>query len=227
MEEDRYEQEQGKEITDAAINQINTAAKLATEKTPDAPVGEGNIDDKFAGLPIESLIAGPIIAAAKAQQELVALYVDGIKKLAYSEGDPAKGVNKLDISFDRPVRQQDQGISMQNMTISAPLLSLVPVPALLVDSVNVDFNMEVKEATLDKSENHAEAEAQVKYHSWFGLDAQISGKVSSTSSHQRESDSSAKYHITVQASQQPPAEGMAKLTALLADSMEPIESNKP
>ena len=37
------------------------------------------------------------------------------------------------------------------------------------------------------------------------------------------SDSSAKYNIYARTVQQPPSEGMAKLTALLAQTMEPIK----
>lgn len=42
--------------------------------------------DQFAGLPIESLICKPIVAAARGRQELTVVYIDGIKKLAYKDG---------------------------------------------------------------------------------------------------------------------------------------------
>lgn len=45
---------------------------------------------QFAGLPIESLICGPILAAARGQQELTALYIDGVKKLAYEDESAKK-----------------------------------------------------------------------------------------------------------------------------------------
>ena len=40
----------------------------------------------------------------------------------------------------------------------------------------------------------------------------------------RTTDQSAKYDIFARASQQPPAEGMAKLTSLFASVVEPIEA---
>lgn len=114
--------------------------------------------EKFAELPIESLIGAPITAAEKGQQELTAVYIDGLEKLAYED---------------------------------------------------------------DKT--HKSVETTVGYHSWFGLDASITGNVSSDSEHKRQTDSSATYKIHARAVQQPPSEGMAKLTALFAQAMEPIQ----
>lgn len=44
----------------------------------------------------------------------------------------------------------------------------------------------------------------------------------SDSEHRRQTDSSATYKIHARAIQQPPSEGMAKLTSLFAQAMEPI-----
>lgn len=182
----------------------------------------GNEAQKFAGLPIESLICKPIIAAAQGQQELTAIYIDTVKKLAYQDGSSG-ATNELSFQMQRPVVGQDGSITKQDYTIEAPLLSLVPVPAFLVDELTVDFEMEVKESTLDSNKTHADASVTVKYKSWWGLDAQITGNVSSDSEHKRTTDNSATYKIHARAIQQPPSEGMAKLTALLSQGMEPMK----
>ncbi len=184
--------------------------------------GGSGVDVKqFAGLPIESLICGPIIAAAKGQQELTAVYIDGIKKLAYA-GDDASKTNTLDFTYTRPVIKPDKTMGTQTCTLSAPLLSLVPVPAFTMDELVVDFNMEVKSTELQDDKTHSEVQTNLSYNSWFGLDASITGTVSSDQEHKRQTDSSASYKIHARAVQQPPSEGMAKLTALFAQAMEPI-----
>ena len=186
----------------------------------------GGVADEFVGLPIESLICGPIIAAAKGQQELTAVYVDGIRKLAFAQdtnGNPTDKTSTISMKVPRIVKQQDQQPKTQEFTIEAPVLSLVPVPAFLMNEMTVDFNMEVKQQTLDKSSNHADLSAEVNYKSWWGVDAKITGNVSADSMHKRTTDSSATYHVTARAVQQPPTEGMTKLTHLLAEAMEPIE----
>jgi hypothetical protein len=186
-------------------------------------VGAGPAD-AFAGLPIEALICGPIIAAARGQQQLTAVYVDTVMKLAYKDGKPGD-TNQLDFTYDRPVINQDHSITSQTCTVHAPLLSLVPVPAFTMDELVVDFNMEVKESESTDDKTHEEVETSVKFNSWWGLDASITGKLSSDSEHKRSTDSSATYTIHARAVQQPPSEGMAKLTALFAQAMEPIPTS--
>ncbi|MGN0141188.1 MAG: DUF2589 domain-containing protein [Roseburia sp.] len=189
-------------------------AAQTTAQNRDSDVGE-----QFAGLPMQSLICGPIIAAAKGQQELTAVYIDGIKKLAY---DKDNKTNTLNFQYKRPVIGQDKTVITQECEIDAPLLALVPLPAFTMDELTVDFNMEVKSSELTDDKTHEEASSTVSYNSWFGLDVSITGNVTSDSEHRRQTDNSATYKVHARAVQQPPAEGMAKLTALFAQAMEPI-----
>lgn len=184
--------------------------------------------EQFAGLPIEALICGPIVAAAKGQRDLTAVYVDTIMKLAYKDQDSGKEqndkreTNTLDFTIKRPVNKPDGTVETQDCEISAPLISLVPVPAFTMDELTVDFNMEVKNSDLQTDTSSMSASTSANYKSWFGLSANITGSVSSDSSHKRETDSTATYKIHARAVQQPPSEGMAKLTSLFAQAMEPI-----
>ncbi len=176
---------------------------------------------QFAGLPIESLICGPILAAARGQQELTALYIDGVKKLAY-EDESAKKTNQIEFQYERPIIGADKKVTVQKCKVEAPLISLVPVPAFTMDELTVDFDMEVKSTELQDDKSHKDASSTVKYNSWFGLDASITGNISSDSEHKRQTASSATYKRPARAVQQPPSEGRAKLTSLMAQAMEPI-----
>ena len=109
--------------------------------------------------------------------------------------------------------------------MEAPLLSLVPVPAFVMDEVNVEFTMEVKEQLTVSQTEKEEFGTNISFGGW-GFDASISGSVTTESGHERKSDQSAKYTISARAVQQPPAEGMAKLTSLFASLIEPVEINK-
>lgn len=190
----------------------------------------GGAAELFAGLPIELLICGPILAAAKGQQALTDVYIDGILNLAYEEkpekGKPTPPTRILEFKYQRPFVVQDNAPVYQDASIQAPLLSLVPVPAFTMDELTVDFEMEVKSSDLQTDKDHKEAGGEVNYHSMFGLSAKITGNISSDSTHTRQTDSSAKYKIHARAIQQPPSEGMAKLTSLFAQAMEPINVSK-
>lgn len=203
---------------DAAGTAVLDTGKV-TENTP----ANDDVAGSFTGLPIESLISKPIVAAAQAQQELTAVYIDGIKKLAYDESGKT---NMLNFSYDRPVIKPDGKVGTQEYTINAPMLSLVPLPAFTMDELTVDFNMEVKDMSMSDSKTHTDVGSSVKYNSWFGLDASITGNVSSDTEHKRQTDSTASYKVHARAVQQPPSEGMAKLTSLFAQAMEPIDMSK-
>ena len=191
-----------------------------------APTGSNGIAGEMTGLPMESLICAPIIAAAKGQQELTAVYIDGIKKLAYAtddKGNLTDETKEIVLKTKRPV--QDGGeVTVQDFEIHAPLLSLVPVPAFTMDELVVNFDMEVKNSSLDTSDTHKEASSSVN-GSAFGIKASITGNVSSDSSHKRSTDSSAAYHISAKAAKQPPTEEMNKLVSLFNSMMEEVPAS--
>ena len=178
----------------------------------------------FEGVPIESLICAPIVAAAKGQQQLTSVYVDTVMKLAYKDGTPDGETNILKMKMDRPVTTNDGKVEMESCIIEAPLLALVPLPAFTMDELTVDFDMEVKTTELKQDETKSDVSSQVGFKSWYGLNANITGNVSSDSLHKRQTDNSATYSIHARAIQQPPSEGMAKLTSLCAQMMEPIST---
>ncbi len=226
--------EQAAANIELARNQVVSQASEATEQQPLGAEGatNENVADSFAGLPIESLICAPILAAAKGQQELTAVYLDGIMKLAYKDGEAArpdenpKETNAIQLTVQRPVIKEDGTVTTQDVTINAPLLSLVPLPAFTMDELTVDFEMEVKQSDIKEDKSKSEVSSNLSYKSWFGLNANITGNISSESTHKRESDSTATYKIHARAVQQEPSEGMAKLTSLFAQMMEPIPVKK-
>jgi hypothetical protein len=182
-----------------------------------------NIAQKFAGLPLGLLVCSPIIEVAKGQAELCRVYLEYIHRLAYA--DEGKGekkqVNTIDFDLERPVTDGEGNIDKQKIKVSAPVLSLVPVPAFTMQEATVAFTMEVKEQVTDMSSKESHAEMKGSFSFWR-FHASISGSVTNKSEHTRSTDNSAKYDITAKAIQQPPAEGMAKLTSLFASIIEPI-----
>ena len=196
------------------------------EVTSETVLGEGNgVADSFSSLPIDSLICGPIVAAARGQQELTQVYIDTVMKLAYKGGEAGGETNTLNFSYSRPYTKEDGSMGTQDCTIKAPLISLVPVPAFTMDELTLDFDMDVKNSDMRADKTHTDVSSQASFNSCFGLKASISGNVTADSEHKRETDSTATYHIHARAIQQPPSEGMAKLTSLFAQAMEPIPTS--
>lgn len=136
-------------MSEKELSRENEEKELpAAEDKINTPPGE-DAGEQFAGLPIESLICKPIAAAAQGQQELMATYIDGIKKLAYQDGDKSE-TNDLEFKYERPVINQDGSMESESCMVKAPLLSLVPLPAFTMDELTVDFNMEVKSTEMSE-----------------------------------------------------------------------------
>lgn len=181
------------------------------------------ISKSFECLPIGQLICAPIVAVAEGQAELCRVYLDNLFRLAFKKSDNKKEINSIDFNLQRMIVNDSGETKTQNLTVSAPLLSLVPVPAFTMEEATVRFTMEIKEVSTQKNESGSEGNASAEFGKW-GFSAKISGKVTASSTNTRKSDHSAKYEIYARAAQQPPAEGMAKLTSIFASVIEPIEA---
>ena len=209
---------QAKEIISAALEE--------TQNRETSPVlkADSNVTDKFKGLPMRELIAAPLIAAAEAQQELAATAWNFYKQIAFD--DDGKTARVLEFDIKRPI-QQDGVMTTMPQSVKAPFIGLVPIPSLLIDRVDVDFQMEVTDTSNVKNTTNAEVETKASAKHWF-INAEISGKVTTARENTRMTNQTAKYQIHVSASQQPQTEGLSKLMDIMASCIEPIntESSK-
>ena len=209
---------QAKEIISAALEE--------TKNNGTSPVlGDSNVTDNFKGLPMRELIAAPLIAAAEAQQELAATAWNFYQQIAF-DGKSGNKARILEFDVERPI-QQDGKMTTMSQSVKAPFIGLVPIPSLLIDRVDVDFQMEVTDTSNVKSTTNAEVEAKASAKHWF-INAEISGKVTTARENTRMTNQTAKYQIHVSASQQPQTEGLSKLMDIMASCIEPIntESSK-
>ena len=199
------------------------------------------IADAFVGLPIESLILDPLLAAAKGQAALAQTTLDFVDSLAFEEakdGEAGRQAKIIDVNLDRLANSPEGSLKHISQRVQMPLLPLVTIPNFSLDTMEIDFMMEVKtsetDTTSESSEktNEAEAGMEASAKAGFGFwsaeakvtaNTKTSGTVSSSKDTQRTSDQSAKYHINVKAKQNEPAEGMAKFTQILATLIEPID----
>ncbi|KAA4703037.1 DUF2589 domain-containing protein [Bacteroides fragilis] len=190
--------------------------------------GQANgIADNFKGLPMRELIGGPLFAAAEAQEKLASIAWDYYQKIAYdtnADGTPDTTKTRLlKFQLERPVIE-DGVTSTQKVNVQAPFIGLVPIPSLLVERIDVDFQMEVTETNQTTDNSSAEASTNIS-SKWFGVNVGISGKVSSSRENTRSTNQTAKYQVHVTASQQPQTEGLSKLMDVMASCIEPINAD--
>ena len=196
--------------------------------TPVTAEASNNTADKMRGLPMRELIGAPLFAAAEAQQKLAAISLDYFNRIAFTErkdsngkpvqGDPETRILKFKVK--RPVEVNGQMEQMEQ-TVEAPFIGLVPIPSLLIDKIDVDFQMEVTDTNTTKAESSAELKSSASAK-WFTVQAEMSAKVAASRETTRSSNQAAKYQVHVTATQQPRTEGLSKLMDIMASCIEPI-----
>ena len=189
--------------------------------------------NQFSGLDMAALIGGPLTAACNAQTMLARSTLNFIEEVGLEPAD-ASGVRKVrtaNFSFDRTADGTDGKMGSENVEMNVPLLAIVNVPALSIDTVDVTFDMEVKSSTSSQSSSDKNAEldatAGLKIGP-FSLDVKIKGSISCHESNTRSSDNSANYHVQVHASQQKTPEGLMRMLDILSSAVAPsaVTANK-
>jgi len=172
------------------------------------------IGAELQALPLDFIMAAPLIAAVKAQ----AAAAEAVRGYIESMTDD-KGVPK-NVQLQVAIKQSDG--SCKDVQISAPLISLVPVPHLRIDALTVHFKYEVTQTL--RSSRAVDSELGMELGTgklltpW--VNATLKGSVSSKSSDESATNRSGQLEITLHASEAPMPEGLARLLGLLAKSMD-------
>ena len=172
-----------------------------------------SIANQFTGLPIENLISAPLLAACEGQKALAQSTAQFISEVGMD-----KDGNTKSVSF----KYED---GSEAVALDVPLLSIINIPSLCVDEIDINFDMEVSTQTASKSSTDSSAELSVK--AGFGCwSASFTGKVSHHSENSRKSDTSAKYTVAVKGKQEKP-EGLMKVLDMLNNSIGKQKGSAP
>ncbi len=171
----------------------------------------------FTGLPMDELISAPLIAVSEVQQQLTASTLDFYNKIAF-EGNAE--TRCLEFDLKRPVAESGD-IGMQEVHVKAPFLGLVPIPSLLIDDVDINFQMEVTDASTSKNTENADVTPN-----WFGTHVNVQGKVVTSRENTRSTEQTAKYQVSVSASQEQQTEGLSKLMDIMESCIEPLDTKE-
>lgn len=184
--------------------------------------------DQFSGLDMSTLIGGPLKAACDAQSMLAATTTRFIENVGMEapDSDGKRKVRTTSFTFKRAAVNEETGEQTEEeVEMNVPILSIINVPSLQVDNVDIKFDMEVKSAV--SSENKSAKEGTLDAEAGlaigpFHMDVKIKGSISSQESNTRSSDNSAKYHVEVHAAQAKEPEGLARMIDVLATACTPV-----
>ncbi len=184
-----------------------------------------NMRNHFTGLPMADLIGTPLKAACDAQVQLARSTYEFIRDVGF-DGEKTRNA---DFSFTRHVVTGKDAIGndvmdQQKVSLEVPVLAIVNVPSLMVDQVDISFDMEVRSSeSSSETEDKSFASKGSASLGWgfFKASVEMSGSVASHKENTRRSDNSAKYHVSVHASQAGTPEGLNRVLDIIANSVSP------
>ena len=92
-------------------------------------------------------------------------------------GEAQNIIDTAKAEVESPI-QKNESIVTEEQKIQAPFIGLVPIPSLLVDRVDIDFQMEVKSTETNKDNMSSDVSTNIS-SGWF-VKAEISDKVSTS-----------------------------------------------
>lgn len=212
---------------------------------------------QFQGLPMDSLIGGPLNAAAKANAAMALTQTTFMLDTCFTKEEltPASGSQAavynykpimIKMSLTRGViTPPDPSVQGSTTTVQPvetkfdlPLITIIPLNSLAVDNVDITFDMEVKssygEEQSQESRTKVAAEASFEAKIGYGpFSATVKGSASydkedkSSSSSHYEKSNSAKYHVGVHAAQLPMPKGVNIIIEAFSKAIEPVTMPAP
>jgi hypothetical protein len=204
---------------------------------------------QFQGLPMDSLIGGPLNAAAKANGAMAATQTKFMLDTCFSKDqtDPTASYKPIMIKMElergviTPPIIDSEGkestpaqIDKVVTTFNLPILTIIPLNSLGVDEVSILFDMEVKssygeeesqDSTIAKA-GAASFEAKIGYGPFSATvkgSASYSSEENASKSSHYQSTNNAKYTVNVHAKQLDLPLGVTTIIQAFSNAIEPLE----
>lgn len=177
---------------------------------------------EFQALPLAFIVAAPLKAAVDAQAVAAKTTSEFIDSLMTNDGADRKPVS---VDFSATLNQSagvdGSTASVKTVNVSAPLLSMVPIPHLRIDSITTHFKYEISSVQKESSESSKKGSVKIGSGKLLSpwVSASITGSVSSNSSSDSVMNRSGVLEITVNASEAPIPEGLAKILGILTSAI--------
>lgn len=196
---------------------------------------------QFSGLPMGALIGGPLNAAAQANANMAFTQTQYLLNTCFVKEDKG-GYSPImiDMTLKRgvitpPAKEgDDPKIDIVDTTFNLPVLTILPLNSLAVETVDINFEMEVNSSFSEQQEKTSSTEKQgtASFEAkagWGPFSVEIKGsasydsKDSETHSTHYQKSNSAKYTVNVHAGQLPLPKGVNTIIEAFTNSIQPIE----
>lgn len=178
-------------------------------------------------LPIEKMVAAPLVAAVKAQSEMSLSLAHFIQDVGI---DDQGNMRMVTLKYDETVANPSDPTQTTTQTryVQAPFLAMTGLPNLAVESADISFDLEVKTAEEEVNKNKEDAAVTTDYKSWWSpVTAKFTGTVTHSSDQTRSTDTRAKYSFNISARKQGTPEAFLRIIDAVTNSVANPTASEP
>ncbi len=174
-------------------------------------------------LPIEYMVAVPIVAAVKAQKETSRALAEFLHSVALDKDGNARMVT---FKYSQEIRDGSE-TKYEDRYIQAPFVALSGIPNLSVESVEVNFELEVNTSDTRKINSTEKVDTSGKLGFLFTPKMNMSASLSHSSEQTRQTDTRAKYSFHVEARRQEQPEALMRIIESITNASSVPTQQKP
>lgn len=192
---------------------------------------------------IDSLISAPLIAASNANSAMAREQVKFLMEFCFQQKGDSYTPVMIEMHFHQSVvepgetRDDPHSIRRINSTFEIPLMTIIPINSLAVETVDLEFDLEISSQSQHDDKDTDKKNLQSKLHG-SQPGTKLKGKISydsdeainQSSSNQYRSQNSSKLKVNVHAGQLPLPVGVNIMIDLYSKSIHPMiqdeDSNK-
>lgn len=175
-------------------------------------------------LPIEHMVAAPIIAAVKAQKEVSGMLAQFVNSVALDKDGNARMVT---FQYEQETQDANGNPQHEKRYIQAPFVALSGIPNLAVETVQVNFELEVTTADTDKSKTDVNTSTNGSFGGFFMPKVNFNASLSHSSEQTRQTDTRAKYSFHVEARKQEQPEALMRILEVMVNAATTPTDNAP
>ncbi|MEJ2755898.1 MAG: DUF2589 domain-containing protein, partial [Gammaproteobacteria bacterium] len=185
----------------------------------------------FSGIPLKALIGAPLKAATDANGMMARAQTQFLLSTCFEkspEDDNVLTPIMIQFHLQRKALNTD-GTSQTNdssMLFNIPLMTVIPISSLAVESLNISFEMDVKNSTEYNQENSNDQKMSTtgRFSDYKGAQftTEMYGALSSSNKKTGESKSSARYEIELKAGQLPLPRGLTAILDIFTQNLAPL-----
>ncbi|WP_169792071.1 DUF2589 domain-containing protein [Jiangella muralis] len=166
-------------------------------------------------IPFRSMIGGPLQAAVDAQIASSLATIDFIDRVGFNEVGGKREVVMVDFTHQRKDVDAAGNEISRDVALRVPLLAMLPIPALRIEHVIVDFNVKLNSVETSTVSEDIGVEAEVKA-GWGPVSFRVSGSYQRRSTVGVEVSKEYTLKVNVKAVQDEIPAGLEKVLGMLA-----------